>query len=121
MSLPFPADLAKCSISAILDMGVDPVTFNPWFTFSALTERLTVRTVGFVHMRVSRAWEDRFSDDTDVLEVRCERRLLSADDIVGYAWGEAILEAMLELTVLTISGQMNLVIVCDSIETVIEP
>lgn len=120
MSQPFPADLSKCSISAILDMGVDPKTFDPWFTFLSLTQRLTIKTIGFVHMRISREWEDRFSDDTHVLEITSERRKIFADDILGYAWPDADLNAMPELTIVSVAGPVDVTLICESFATVIE-
>lgn len=120
MSRELP-DLSGYSISALLDMGVDERTFCPWFKFSALTQLLTLRVVGFVHMSCSRAWEDRFADDSDVLEISNERRKLTAWDLQGYGWNEPSLESIPELTVIHLEGGLIMTVICDSFEVALEP
>ena len=114
-------DLSGYSISALLDMGVDERTFCPWFKFSALTQLLTLRVVGLVHMSWSRAWEDRFAGDSNVLEISNERRKLTFGDLSGYPWNEPTLVSIPELTVIKIEGGLNITVICDSFEMALEP
>jgi hypothetical protein len=114
-------DLSGYSISALLEMGVDERTFCPWFKFSALTQLLTLRVVGLVHMSCSRAWEDRFAGDSNVLEISNERRKLTFGDLSGYPWNEPTLVSIPELTVIKIEGGLNITVICDSFEMALEP
>jgi len=120
MSRELP-DLSGYSISALLDMGVDERNFCPWFKFSALTQLLTLRVVGLVHMSCSRAWEDRFAGDSNVLEISNDRRKLTSGDLSGYPWNEPSLEAIPELTVIKIEGGLIMTVICDSFEVALEP
>ena len=54
---------------------------RPRFSFTALTDLLTLHVNGVVYMGFSRDWDDRFSDDSHVLEVRCDKRRLSKGDL----------------------------------------
>jgi len=114
-------DLSHYSISALLDMGVDEKTFCPWFKFSSLKQLLTLQVIGFVHLSVSRAWEARFGDDSDVLEISNERRKLTPADLSGYAWNEPSPESIPELVVIHIEGDLIITVICDSFEVAFEP
>jgi hypothetical protein len=114
-------DLGKCSISALLDMGVDTKTFCPWFKFAALTQLLTLRVAGMVYMTFSHAWEDRFSDGTNVVEVSSERRGITIDDLSGYAWDGPLPQVTPELVLIKVHGDLNITIICDSFEVALEP
>ena len=114
-------DLSGYSISALLDMGVDERTFCPWFKFCALMQLLTLRVVGLVHMSCSRAWEDRFAGDSDVLEISTARRKLTREDLLGYDWNEQSPELIPELVVIHIEGGLNITVICDSFEVALEP
>ena len=113
--------LQDYSISALLEFGVDPKTMRPWFSFAALTQLLTLHVNGIVYMGFSRDWDDRFSDDSDVLEVTCENRLLSREDLGGYGFRVDDSSSMPKLTVITIEGPLNIKIICDSYEISTEP
>jgi hypothetical protein len=113
--------LQDYSISALLDYGVDPKTMRPWFSFAALTQLLTLHVNGVVYMGFSRDWDDRFSDDSDVLEVKCENRYLSRRDLDGYGFRVDDSAAMPKLTVLTIEGPLQMKIICESFEVSVEP
>jgi hypothetical protein len=108
-------------LSALLDFGVDPKTMRPWFSFATSSELLTLRINGLVHMGFSRCWEERFSDDSDVLEVVCETRRFSRDELGGYGFRVGDPEAMPELTVITIEGPLNVKVFCESYEIDLEP
>ncbi|WP_165250958.1 hypothetical protein [Paludisphaera soli] len=114
-------NLQDCSITAILNFGVDPRTMKPWFEFAALDQLLTVSFNGVVHMRFSRDWDDRFSDDSDVLEVQSESRKPSEDDLQGYDYSVEDLKAFPELQIITIFGALHVKIICESFETRSEP
>lgn len=114
-------DLSGYSISALLDMCTDERTFCPWFKFAALTQLLTLRVVGLVHMSCSRAWEDRFACDSNVLEISNERRKLTTEDLSGYPWNEPSLETIPELTVIKIDGGLIITVICDSFDVALEP
>jgi len=120
MSQELP-DLGGYSISALLDMGVDERTFCPWFKFAALSQLLTLRVVGLVHMSCSRAWGDRFADDSSVMEISNKRRKLTPEDLSGYAWNEPSPQSMPELVVIKVEGDLNLTVICDSFEVALEP
>ncbi len=120
MSQELP-DLSGYSISALLDMGVDERTFCPWFKFAALTQLLTLRVVGLVHMSCSRAWRVRFAGDSNVLEISNERRKLTPEDLSGYAWNEPSPELIPELVVIHIEGGLIITVICDSFEVALEP
>ena len=109
------------SISALLDYGVDPQTMRPWLSFAALDQLLTIHINGAVYMGFSRDWDDRFSDDSHVLEVTCENRRLSKEDLSGYGFRVDDATAMPELTVITIEGPLNVKIICESYEVSREP
>jgi hypothetical protein len=113
--------LQDYSISALLDFGVDPKTMRPWFSFAALDRLLTIHVNGLVYMGLSRDWDDRFSDDSHVLEVKCEKRRLSEGDLGGYEFRVDDSTAMPQLTVITIEGSVNIKIICDSYEVDLEP
>jgi len=113
--------LQDYSIAALLDFGVDPKTMRPWFSFAALTQLLTLRVNGLVYMGFSRYWEDRCSDDSDVLEVKCEYRHLAKGELDGYGFRVDDPTAMPRLTVITIEGPLNMKIICESYEVSLEP
>ena len=114
-------DLRDYSISALLGMGVDERTFCPWFKFAALSQLLTLRVVGLVHMSCSQAWEYRFSDDSNVMEISNVRSRLTPEDLSGYAWNEPSPQSMPELVVIKVEGDLNLTVICDSFEVALEP
>ncbi len=109
------------NIAALLDFGVDTKTFQPWFSFAALTQLLTLHVNGLVYMGFSRAWSERFSNDSNVMEVRCECRHLSTDELGKYVYQVDSPEAMPRLTVITVHGDLNLEIICDSFKITLEP
>jgi hypothetical protein len=113
--------LQDYSISALLEYGIDPKTMRPWFSFAALTQLLTLHINGIVYMGLSRDWDDRFSDDAHVLEVRCENRHLSKQDLGGYRFRVDDSSLMPKLTIITIEGPLNIMIICDSYEISTEP
>jgi hypothetical protein len=113
--------LQDYSISALLDFGVDPNTMKPCFSFAALDKLLTIHVNGLVYTGFSRDWDDRFSDDSHVLEVKCEKRCLSKEDLGGYGFRVDDCTAMPELTVITIEGPLNVKIICESYEISLEP
>ncbi len=110
--------LSDRSISALLDLGVDRRTMQPWFAFDSATGRLTLQIQGLVYMGFSRDWVDRFSDDTGVLEVRCGRRRITTDEIERYAFLVDSPASLPELTVIEIEGPLNVTIICDSYEMI---
>lgn len=120
MSQELP-DLGGYSISALLDMGVDERTFCPWFKFAALSQLLTLRVVGLVHMSCSRQWRDRFDDDSHVIEISNKRGRLTPEELSGYAWNEESPLSMPELVVIKVEGDLNLTLICDSFEVALEP
>lgn len=120
MSKELP-DLSSYSISALLGMGVDENSFCHWFKFAALTQLLTLRVVGLVHMNCSRAWGDRFADDSDIMEITNKRRKPTFEDLLGYAWIEPSLHSLPELVVIKVEGDLNLTVICDSFEVTLEP
>lgn len=113
--------LRDYSISALLDFGVDTKTMRPWFSFAAMTQLLTLRINGLVYMGFSRYWEDRFSDDSDVLDVQCEYRQIAEQELGGYRFKVDDLKAMPKLMVLTIEGPLNVRIICESYDVSLEP
>jgi hypothetical protein len=117
-SLP---DLASCSISALLDMGVEAKTFRPWFKFAALTQLLTLRVVGLVFMSFSRDYTFQFSEDTNVFEVECERRRMTAEELQMYGFQVESHQSVPEMTVMKVHGDLNITVICDSIEVSFEP
>lgn len=114
-------DLSEYSIDALLDMGVDPKTFCHWFDFCSCLQLLTLRISGLVHMTVSRGWEDRFSDNTNVVEVVNKKRKLTANDMREYTWPEDDWESMPEFVVINIYGSVSIDIICDSFDISLEP
>lgn len=108
--------LSDWSISALLDFGVDRRTMQPWFAFDSASGRLTLRIRGLVYMGFSRDWEDRFSDDAGVLEVRCGRRRITPDEIERYAFLGYSPATLPELSVVEIEGPLNVTILCESYE-----
>ena len=120
MSQELP-DLGGYSISALLDMGVDERTFCPWFKFAALSQLLTLRVVGLVHMSCSRAWRYRFDDDSHVIEISNKRGRLTPEELSGYDWNEESPLSMPELVLIKVEGDLNLTIICDSFEVALEP
>jgi hypothetical protein len=110
------------NISALLEFGVDPKTFRPWFSFAALTELLTVRVNGLVYMDFSRAWACRFCEDSNVMEVRCECRHLSDDELDKYGrWRVDAPTDLPKLTIITVEGDLHVNIICESYDIVLEP
>jgi hypothetical protein len=120
MSQELP-NLSSYSISALLEMGVDAETFCPWFKFAALTQLLTLRVIGLVHLSCSRAWRDRFADDSNVMEISNEKRKLTREDLSGYAWIEPSPQSVPELVVIRVEGDLNLTVICDSFDVALEP
>jgi len=114
-------NLGDFSISALLGMGVDERTFSHWFKFAALSELLTLRVIGLVHMSCSRAWRYRFDDNTHVMEISNERRKITPDDLTGYPWHEPSMQLMPELIVIRVEGDLNVTVICDSFEVALEP
>jgi len=113
--------LGSYSISVLLGMGVDEKSLCPWFKFAALTQLLTLRVVGLVYMSCSRAWEDRFSNSSSVMEISNEKRMLTSEDFVGYAWNEPSPHSVPELVVIKVDGDLNLTVICESFEVALEP
>jgi hypothetical protein len=113
--------LRDYSISALLAFGVDPKTMRPWFSFAARTQLLTLYVHGVVYIGFSRYWEDRFADDSDVLEVQCEYRQLSQEELGQYAFRVDDPTAIPQLTVIRIEGPLNVNIICESYEISLEP
>jgi hypothetical protein len=120
MSQELP-DLGDYSISALLGMGVDERTFCPWFKFAALSQLMTLRVVGLVYMSCSRAWRYRMDIDSNVMEISSKKRMLTPEDLSGYAWSELSPQMMPELVVIKVAGDLNLTIICDSFEVALEP
>jgi hypothetical protein len=114
-------ELQDYSISALLDFGVDPKTMRPWFSFAALNQLLTLHINGLVFMGFSRYWEDRFSDDSDVLEVQCEARQFSEEELSGYGFRVDDPAAIPKLRVITVEGPLHVKIICESYEFSLEP
>ena len=94
---------------------------RPWFSFAALTQLLTLQITGVVYMGFSRYWEDRFTDDSDVLEVGCETRYLSREELGGYGFRVDDPASLPKLTIITVEGSLNVKIICDSYEVGLEP
>jgi len=113
--------LQDYSISALLDFGVDPKTMRPWLSFAAGIQLLTLHVNGLVYMAFSRDWDYRFSDDSDVLEVQCEHRKLTEEDLAGYGWRLTSSSVMPNLTIIRIEGPLHVRIICESYEIDLEP
>src|SRR5712691_5786476 len=109
------------NISALLEFGVDHKTFRPWFSFAALTELLTVHVNGLVYMGFSRAWEDRFSDDSAVMEVHCEYRHVSEEELGKYAWQVNAPTDLPKMTIINVEGHLCVKIICESYDIALEP
>jgi hypothetical protein len=114
-------DLGSYSISALLGMGADARTFQPWFKFAALSKLLTLRVKGLVFMTLSRDDTFRFSEETNVMEVECERRRMNADELRCYGFQVGAPQSMPELAVVKVHGDLNITILCDSYEVSLEP
>jgi hypothetical protein len=115
------ASLQDYSISALLNFGVDPRGFRPWFAFAAQTQLLTVHIDGLVYMGFSRDWTDRFSDDSDVMEVQCEKRRLTDEELEKYDFQLEATDTIPELTIITVQGNLVVKIICDSYSICLEP
>jgi hypothetical protein len=113
--------LQDYSISALLDFGVDSKTMRPWLSFAAGTQLLTLHVNGLVYMTFSRDWDYRFSDESDVLEVQCEYRKLTEEDLAGYRWRFTSSSVLPELTIIRIESPLFLKIICESYEISLEP
>lgn len=113
-------DLRQYSISYLLNYGVDEETLQPWFEFSALKNLLTLRITGLVYMSFSRPLIFPDSFDAIVLEVDCQRKLISPDDLLGYGYILEPTEHLPELVVLYFHG-VNLKIICESFDVRLEP
>jgi hypothetical protein len=110
------------NISALLDYGVDPRTFSPWLSFACLTDLLTIHVKGLVYMGFSRDWPVRFCSDSGVIEVRCEYRHLSEEELVRYGrWRVNSPTDLPKLTVVIVEGPLYVEIVCESYDIALEP
>jgi hypothetical protein len=55
------------------------------------------------------------------MEISSKKRMLTPEDLSGYAWSELSPQMMPELVVIKVAGDLNLTIICDSFEVALEP
>lgn len=114
-------NLSSLPITALLDAGIDQKEYQPWYAFRAGDQLVTLGIHGLVVASMTRSLSARYSDSTEIIEVKSLRRVPLPSDLerLGYSWSE--FDQTTELSWIGIYGDLTIEVWCDDYSWQCEP